>query len=398
MKNEQQERWDIFCRVVDNFGDVGVSWRLARQVAREHRKDVRLWLDDLTVLAKLRPEIDTGRERQELEGVQVAHLREPYEHGDVADVVVETFGCDPPEAYVHAMAGRATKPRWINLEYLSAEDWVEGSHALPSPNPRLPLVKHFFFPGFTPRTGGLLREHSLLKRRDEFQSDDGAQSAFWASLVGRAPPREALKVSLFSYAGAPLEGLARACLQYPGPVWLIASEGVATSALGAFTNPAHDTIRRNSHPGGNRRELEVFTIPFLAQDRYDQLLWASDVNFVRGEDSFIRAQWAARPFVWNVYPTDDGAHWVKMAAFLARYTAGLDRAQAAAVTGLWEAWNRRGDEVAPGAGPPSVGDAWAAFIARREGLEAHAKAWSAGLAHRRDLAAELVDFAENVLK
>ena len=119
MKKEQQERWDIFCRVVDNFGDVGVSWRLARQVAREHQKDVRLWLDDLTVLAKLRPEIDAGRERQELEGVQVAHLREPYEGNDVADVVIETFGCDPPEAYVHAMAGQATKPRWICLLYTS---------------------------------------------------------------------------------------------------------------------------------------------------------------------------------------------------------------------------------------------------------------------------------------
>jgi len=194
------ERWDIFCRVVDNFGDVAVSWRLARQVAREHGKDVRLWLDDLTVLAKLR-----------LDGVQVARIRQPFELDGVGDVVVETFGCDPPESYVLAMAAREKKPRWINLEYLSAEEWVEGSHALPSPNPRLPLVKHFFFPGFTPKTGGLLREESLLRRRDEFQSDAGAQAAFWKSVVGAVPPEGALKVSLFNYAGAPVEGLARAC-------------------------------------------------------------------------------------------------------------------------------------------------------------------------------------------
>jgi uncharacterized repeat protein (TIGR03837 family) len=399
MKKEQQgERWDVFCRVVDNFGDVGVSWRLARQLAREHGKAVRLWLDDLTVLAKLRPELDARLERQQVGGVEVARLEEPCTGDDVADVVVETFGCDPPEGYVHAMAARAAKPRWINLEYLSAEAWVEGSHALPSPNPRLPLVKHYFFPGFTPRTGGLLREESLLRRRDEFQADAGAQAAFWSSLVGKPPPPAALKVSLFCYAGAPLEALARACMQYSGPVWLIASEGVATSALAAFTRPAHDTIRRNAHPGSRRRELEVFTIPFLAQDRYDQLLWASDVNFVRGEDSFVRAQWAARPFAWNVYPTEDGAHWVKMAAFLARYTEAMDRAQAAAVTSLWEAWNRRGDEAPAGHGPASLVDAWSAFIARRESLEAHARAWSARLGARRDLAAELVDFAENALK
>jgi uncharacterized repeat protein (TIGR03837 family) len=187
-------------------------------------------------------------------------------------------------------------------------------------------------------------------------------------------------------------------MQYPGPVWLIASEGVAGAALRSLVAPAHGTIRRNVHGGSRRRELEVFTIPFLAQDRYDQLLWASDVNFVRGEDSFVRAQWAARPFAWNIYPTDDGAHWVKMAAFLDRYTAPLDRPTAAAVTALWEAWNRRGPDESSGKARPSLHDAWAAFVARRETLLAHSRAWSAQLAARNDLAAELVEFADNVVK
>src|SRR6185437_4818802 len=109
------QRWDVFCRVVDNFGDVGVAWRLARGLAREHVKAVRLWLDDLTVLAKLRPEIDPAWDIQKLEGVEVARLREPFTVDAVADVVVETFGCDPPEAYVLAMAERTPRPRWINL-------------------------------------------------------------------------------------------------------------------------------------------------------------------------------------------------------------------------------------------------------------------------------------------
>ena len=392
------ERWDVFCRVVDNYGDVGVSWRLARQLAAEHGKRVRLWLDDLTVLAMLRPEIAPEYDIQTLEDVEVARLAGPFAVEDVADVVVETFGCDPPEEYVLAMAQRPSRPRWINLEYLSAEDWVEGSHALPSPNPRLPLVKHYFFPGFTPRTGGLLREGWLIGRRDAFQRDPGAQADFWRALVGRAPPRGALKVSLFSYAGAPFASLVRCAAAYPGPVWLVAPAGAAATALGG-REPAHPTIRRNAHDGGSRREIEVLTVPFLAQDRYDQLLWACDVNFVRGEDSFVRAQWAARPFVWNIYPQDDGAHWVKLAAFLRRYTEALDRPHAAAVTGLWEAWNQR-DPGAGGEGPggPPLGEAWPAFIARRQALEAHAKAWSAALATRRDLADQLVDFADNVLK
>jgi uncharacterized repeat protein (TIGR03837 family) len=392
------ERWDIFCRVVDNFGDVGVAWRLSRQVAREHGKRVRLWLDDLTVLAKLRPEIDPAYDAHSLDGVEVVRLREPFEADAVADVVVETFGCDPPEPYVLAMAARDPKPRWINLEYLSAESWVEGSHALPSPNPRLPLVKHFYFPGFTGRTGGLLREGGLLERRDAFQQDAGAQAAFWRSVAGRAPPVGALKVSLFSYAGPPFESLVRACRQYPGPVWLVASEGAAAAALARFASPPHGSIRRNDHEGGRRREMEVVPIPFLPQDRYDQLLWACDVNFVRGEDSFVRAQWAARPFAWNVYPTDDGAHWIKMAAFLERYTRDLDRTHAGAVTALWEAWNRGTQAQGETGNRPSMAEAWSAFVARREALDAHARAWSAALGARRDLAGGLVDFCDNVLK
>jgi len=293
----------------------------------------------------------------------------------VADVVVETFGCDPPEPYVLEMARREKRPRWINLEYLSAEDWVEGSHALPSPHPRLPLVKHFFFPGFTARTGGLLREHSLLRRRDEFQADAGAQSAFWSSVAGRVPAAGVLKASLFSYAGAPVEGLSRAVQRSPTPAWLACTEGTPAQGL------PRDAAR----------------IPFLAQDRYDQLLWACDVNFVRGEDSFVRAQWAGRPFVWNIYPTDDGAHWVKMSAFLARYTDGLDRAHAGALTALWEAWNRRGEEPGDTRTRPGLAEAWAGFVARRAVLEHHAREWSERLGRRRDLAAELVDFVDNVL-
>jgi uncharacterized repeat protein (TIGR03837 family) len=392
------ERWDIFCRVVDNFGDVGVSWRLARIIAREHRKRVRLWVDDLTVLAKLRPEIDPGLDIQSLDDVQVCVLREPFVPDEIADVVVETFGCDPPVAYVEKMAEAEPRPRWINLEYLSAEAWVEESHALPSPNPRLPLVKHYFFPGFTSRTGGLLREEDLLRRRFEFQRDAGAQEAFWQGLVGRAPPQGALKVSLFTYAGAPLEALARACADYPGPVWLVIPEGLAAATLRDRFNPRHDTIRRNEHPGDRRREVQVFTVPFLPQDRYDVLLWACDVNFVRGEDSFVRAQWAARPFVWQIYPTEDGAHWIKLGAFLQRYTAALPRDKAAAVTGMWEAWNARTDVPDPAPARPAVVHAWAEFIAREEALQAHARDWAHGLAQRPDLAGAIVDFADNVLK
>jgi uncharacterized repeat protein (TIGR03837 family) len=178
----------------------------------------------------------------------------------------------------------------------------------------------------------------------------------------------------------------------------VAPEGAAATALRSRVESAPASTRQNDQDGGRRREIATFTVPFLPQDRYDALLWACDVNFVRGEDSFVRAQWAARPFVWHIYPTEDGAHWVKLSAFLARYTATLDRAHAAAVTSLWEAWNRPAELVSGEKAGPGMAEAWPAFIAGRAVLEDHARAWSGGLARRRDLAAELVDFADNVLK
>jgi uncharacterized repeat protein (TIGR03837 family) len=195
-----------------------------------------------------------------------------------------------------------------------------------------------------------------------------------------------VKVSLFSYAEAPVHSLVRACASQPGPVWIVAPEGFAATELEAWC--------RRTKPGDS---LRCFIAPFLPQDRYDLLLWACDVNFVRGEDSFVRAQWAARPFVWHIYPTEDHAHYVKLAAFLTRYTYGLERAQAAAVASLWEAWNRWPESPPDRAPAPGFPNAWADFAARRETLEAHAAKWAARLAQRPDLAAEIVDFADKVL-
>jgi uncharacterized repeat protein (TIGR03837 family) len=57
-------------------------------------------------------------------------------------------------------------------------------------------------------------------------------------------------------------------------------------------------------------------LPWLSQQDYDKLLWACDMNFVRGEDSVLRALWTGKPFVWQIYPQQDGAHLPKLAAFL----------------------------------------------------------------------------------
>src|SRR6266576_684421 len=176
------QRFDIFCKVVDNFGDAGVSWRLARQLVREHDIAVTLWIDALASLTKIAPDVDGMRDDQLQAGVRVRHWRDPFARFELPDVVVEAFGCELPQAYLDAMASTSRPPVWINLEYLSAEPWVESAHGLPSPQPRLPVARYSIFPGFTARTGGLLREAGLTEDRARTQSDRRAHKALWASL------------------------------------------------------------------------------------------------------------------------------------------------------------------------------------------------------------------------
>ncbi|RYY80235.1 MAG: DUF2331 family protein [Comamonadaceae bacterium] len=115
--------WDIFCRVIDNHGDAGVCWRLAAELAaRGHA--VRLWIDDPAPLAFMAPHGQPG--------VEVIHWTEAAPDLVPGEVVVEAFGCDPPDAFVARMKA-APALSWINLEYLSAEPWVERNHGLPSP-------------------------------------------------------------------------------------------------------------------------------------------------------------------------------------------------------------------------------------------------------------------------
>lgn len=378
--------WDIFCTVVDNYGDIGVCWRLARQLAAEHGLRVRLWVDDLASFAKICPDIVAGRDSQHSHGVEVRWWREPFPAVSPAEVVVEAFACNPPASYVEAMAARQPKPAWINLEFLSAENWVQGCHALPSPHPSLPLVKHFFFPGFVAGTGGLLAEQGLAQARDRFQRSAAEQARFWEALGMPAPRAGELQVSLFCYPHDGVAALLRAWAAERTPVRCLVPEGTATAALSAFfvaERLAAGAILRKA-------KLEVRIFPFLDQDRYDRLLWACDLNLVRGEDSFVRGLWAARPLLWQIYPQKEGTHWPKLEAFLGLYCQGLPAETAAALTGFWRAWNK-GDGTA-------VAAAWTGFWEHRLALQAHALRWAEQLAKTGNLANNLAQFCENLLK
>jgi uncharacterized repeat protein (TIGR03837 family) len=267
--------WDIFCTVIDNHGDLGVCWRLARQL-RDAGQRVRLWVDDASALAWMAP----AALRHEEPGIEIKNWAQASETNTLqnllpADVWIEAFGCRIPEPFVaHGVklaATRKQQPAWINLEYLSAEAWVARMHGLPSPimsGPAKGMTKWFFYPGLDVHSGGLLRGIPL-------------------STTSHAPKPtshnslQPLRISLFCYEPASMALWLEQLTQLPQAVQLSVTAGRAAQA-----------VRRALQQQEHHPTLEVTALPYLSHAAFDDMLSKQDLNLVRGEDSLVRAIWA----------------------------------------------------------------------------------------------------------
>ena len=333
--------WDLFCRVIDNYGDVGVCWRLARSLAGSGER-VRLWIDDARALRWMAPEGAAG--------VECRPFMDASHHGP-GDVVVEAFGCDPPPGFVARMAARTPSPVWINLDYLSAEAYVERSHGLRSPQfsgPGAGLDKWFFYPGFSQGTGGLLPGATVADR------------LAWLQSHGWAPREHERVVLLFCYDNPALPRLLQDLARTP--TLLLAAPGAAQAALPATPQGA----------------LRTIALPHLPQPVFDGLIACTDLNIVRGEDSFAQACQAGRPFVWQLYFQSDGAHAPKLDAFLDRFEATAGPVDA--LRALWRGWN--------GLGP------WPAQWPDPQTWRAATQRWRDALGTQEDLMTRLKRFVE----
>lgn len=320
---------DVFCTVIDNWGDAGVCWRLSRQLCREWQAQVRLWIDAPEVL---QPWLNECAHDEDLT-VYAWNDTVNWQNTIPAEWVIEAFACQIPEPYIERMKSLAVKPKWFNLEYLSAEPWVESHHLLCSPQSG-GLNKVFYFPGLTEKTGGLLRERDLLARRDAFVAE---HSEYWQTCTGFLPTYNALKISVFGYEHLPLMQWLPALMQGEPTVQLAVAAGKAQVAFAnAWQQLDYRPPEHGQYAQGN---LSAVFLPMLTQTEYDQLLWSADINAVRGEDSLVRAIWAGKPFFWDIYKQDDGAHWDKLRAFCVTYTRQADALSANLWTQWQMAWN-----------------------------------------------------------
>lgn len=375
-----KQHWDIFCRVIDNYGDIAVCWRLAKTLTHDHGMDVRLWVDDLITLKALLPDTDPKASQQIQQEITLIHWTESLSSSiEPAGIVIEAFGCDLPDFYLKKMQN--VRPVWINLDYLSAEPWVKEFHGMPSTQAN-GLEKYFFYPSIHKGTGGLMREANLLEQQKTYQNQANKQA--WLSNLGLKPSSDGrFKISLFGYANAGLDKLLAIWSKSQNPIDLYLAPGPLHQQA---TQYLEKTLKV-----GQSLESEAITfhsLPFLPQSEYDKLLWHCDLNFVRGEESFVRAQWAAKPFIWHSYPTKDLAHWQKLDAFFKRYVEGLDAELAQTIIHFNQAWNQAHHQTLDQ-------QAWLAVIKQISAWQQHSQNWVKHLNQLGDLTSNLVKFVKS---
>jgi len=376
------KRWDIFCKIVDNFGDIGVCWRLAKQLNAEHGINIRLLIDDLNIARQLIPTLDVTQRTQQIDSITIAAWDENTHFEQAGDTVIETFGCELPQQYLSLMQPDTV---WINLEYLSAEPWVEGFHAQHSKRGK--LTRHFFFPGFTQATGGLLREHDIVEKNQNIAASRQLQTDFLQQL--NLPPDHdnasltaSLKVSLFCYPHAPISQLLAAMANSGKQIICYVPATSILPNIAEFFGK--DTVAAGDHLVSNN--LSLHALPFLSQADYDKLLSICDINFVRGEDSWIRAIWAEKPFVWQPYLQTEDTHLTKLNAFLDLFYADCEAAAKQAAIALHQAWSSEQLAV----------QTWQHYLSNINTLKTFTTLETRTLAAQTDLATNLVIYIEKL--
>ena len=381
------EAW-VFVRVIDNYGDAGVGWRLSCLLAEYMHMHVRLWIDDTDALNKLVP-VSEQQTQITIEAWQSdAIMQQQLSAAADPVLVIETFGCELPPQVLERM--RQCRPLWLNWEYLTAEDWAVGLHAMSSLQPN-GLEKYFWFMGIDADSGGLLREPDYLAEREKFRQQPQLQQAFRQE-YGLPLQHTGQLWLVFAYTSGQWAQWMAMWQQADTPVTLWLAGGQVIESLRAAKLIAPEELQQE----GDICELGNVTlvrIPFVPQAAFDRLLWLADAAIVRGEDSFVRALWAGLPFFWHIYRQDDDVHLQKLHSFWFKAMQGWPAELRQAFTVLSDDLNG-----ARAVSSLKREQAWQYLCAHWQSWVKSAAAWSEML-HRQDNALEkLARFSHLPLK
>lgn len=279
---------DIFCDVIDNYGDAGFSLRLARALLK---KDISVcfYCNNLKTLRSIMSHDDLKNPS--------LRLRSWPSYADYvpSETVIEAFSCRLPEELNDRL--RQACSLVIELDYLTAEKFAEDCHGLSSSSDG--IDSYFFFPGFTSKTGGVIFEEEFAEKIREHRQD--------------VCNPEKMKLSLFSYENPRLQDLLSALKSSSFKPEITVFEGRALNNLNKVCQS--DLKAGDSMIFGG---LQVHARAMCSQPEYDEILLSSDLNLVRGEESVVRAMLSGKPFLWHIYVQDEGAHLIKLNSFFDR--------------------------------------------------------------------------------
>ncbi|AGF46726.1 conserved hypothetical protein of the DUF2331 family [Candidatus Kinetoplastibacterium desouzaii TCC079E] len=299
---------DIFCKVIDNYGDIGFCWRLARDLAHNYNCEVALIVNETEKFSKLNSKIDINSKYQKVDNIEIFLWNENnFLDKTPGNLVIESFGCNLPSYYISKIIEKNSV--WINIEYLSAETWVNEYHLKPSKITNN-YNKFFFFPGFNYKTGGLIIEKNLKNQRDDFQKSLYLQNIFLKSIGIDSFFLNRRNESIFCYLF---------CYETANIYKLIQSLQKINKQIIILTNKDNKLIKIKKEYIPST--VHIIKIPFVNQPDFDKILWSMDINFIRGEDSFVRSILANKPMIWHIYKQEEDVHIKKLKAWLKIYNA-----------------------------------------------------------------------------
>lgn len=309
---------DIFCEIIDNFGDIGVVYRLAKELKTFYNGNVKIRV----ILNRVNEFVNMNKKAkdtdyQEIDGI--IYITNEYLAKNIctfspANVIIEAFGCNILEEYLEK--AKLESSLLINLEYLSGEDWIEGIHLMESPLGAEKLKKFFFMPGFTEKSGGVIVDSLFLNRKKSVLEN----KKFYLEKYIPEIDEKYFVGTIFSYEKNFLPLIDVLLKNGKENCLLILGEKSQMSINKIIENLNITCLSEGIYKYEN---IIIKFMPFLEQEEYEELINLVDYNFVRGEDSFVRALLTGKPFVWHIYLQDEMAHMDKIDGFIKRYDETL---------------------------------------------------------------------------
>jgi len=296
---------DIFCDVIDNFGDIGFVYRFAKEFLRHNTGvKMRVFVNNMSVFSQINHSIDSTKAYQTIDSVTYINTTmitaESFASEKPADILIEAFGCQIPDYIMKRAYTESTL--LINLEYLSAENWVDGYHLKESLLPEGTLKKYFFMPGFTEATGGVIlnSSHPALaapSANSRINSISKILSPYSVNIPLDKP--NVIIGTVFTYT--------RNFSNFFNALEQLGNKHVILLVFGEKSKEGILYTLKSSDSGFcsesclKYKNSTILFLPNLHQEHYDKLLYFTDFNIVRGEDSLVRAILAGNPFIWNAY-------------------------------------------------------------------------------------------------